>query len=435
MMLELFKYGILAAAIGATTFSKRWGLAAFAFFLPLTQWLPDIPVPGLNAINLMLLPLLARAVLAGPDRREPRHGEPLFFPIAIVVVFTTIAWVRVYFFDLLPQQFLDEGGFWANFVTFKEILLGFVFYFCSRRLTRDADQRRRAIAGIAAGYGFEATTAAREFLFSGSWRATGHMLQPNKLGDFIAGYVTLPTAFLFGGGGYFLLALSGVAIGILGLFGAVSRGAILATALAIGLMALVRRSVWIVVVAAAVVSSPIWLPEKVMDRFASTVVDEGGGDKELNVEHEGRFELWQMANLMIHDHPVLGVGLNMFGSNLRPYGYQGRRLRSTHNIYLQFSVEQGIPCAVGHVLLFLTLMWIALRVALAHPGPFERVIGLAMFGMLVGFAAGSFFGDGFYENNLSGLFFLMAGIVVNLSHELADLRRAEPTRPMIKAVA
>ena len=84
-----------------------------------------------------------------------------------------------------------------------------------------------------------------------------------------------------------------------------------------------------------------------------------GGDRELNVEHEGRFELWQMANLMIHDHPFFGVGLNMFDSNLRGYGYQGRRLRSTHNIYLQLSVEQGIPCAVGHVLLLLTLMWIS----------------------------------------------------------------------------
>jgi O-antigen ligase len=434
-MIELFKYGILAAAVLATTFSKRWGLAAFAFFLPLTQWLPDIPVPGLNAINLMLLPLLARAVVAGPDRREPRQGEPLLIPIAIIAVFTTISWVRVYFFDLLPQQFVQEGGFWGNFVTFKEILLGFVFYFCSRRLTRSADERHRAIFGIAAGYGFESLTAAREFLFSGSWRATGHMLQPNKLGDFIAGYITLPTAFLFGGGGNFLIAAAGVAVGVLGLLGAVSRGAILATALAVGLMALVRRSVWIVVVAAAVATAPLWLPAKVMERFESTVVDEGGGEKELNVEHEGRFELWQMASLMIQDHPVLGVGLNMFGSNLRAYGYQARRLRSTHNIYLQLSVEQGIPCAVGHVLMFLILMWISLRVALAHPDSFERVIGLAIFGMVAAFAAASFFGDGFYENNLSGLFFLMAGILVNMSHEMAGLRDAEASRPMIKAVA
>jgi len=433
-MLELFKYGILAGAIGATMFSKRWGLAVFAFFLPLTQWLPDIPVPGLNAINLMLLPLIARAVTAGPEPGERRHGEPLLIPIAIIVIFTTIGWLRIYFLDVLPEVFLTGGGMWYDFVTWKEILLGFSFYYCSRRLTREPEARRRVLAGIAGGYGFEAATAAREFAFGGSWRATGHMGQPNKLGDFLAGYVTIPAAFMFGGR-YFLYAAAGVAVGLLGLLGAVSRGAILATTLAIGLMAIVRRSVWIVIIAAAVVTSPMWLPTKVMDRFASTMVDEGGGDRELNVEHEGRFELWHMANLMIHDHPFFGVGLNMFDSNLRSYGYQGRRLRSTHNIYLQFAVEQGIPCAVGHVLLLLTLMWISLRVALGHPGPFERIIGLASFGMVAGFAAGSFFGDGFYENNLSGLFFLMAGIVVNLRHEMTSLRFAEASRPMIRAVA
>lgn len=433
-MVELFKYAILAGAVGTTMLSKRWGLAVFAFFLPLTQWLPDIPVPGLNAINLMLLPLLARAVSAGPEPGEPRPREPLFIPIAIVVVFTTISWVHAYFLDVLPELFVEEGGLWINFVTWKEILLGFVFYYCSRRLTRDIGAKRRVVAGIAGGYGFEALTAAREFVFGGSWRATGHMGQPNKLGDFIAGYMTIPTAFLFGRQ-YFLYAAAGVTVGVLGLFGAVSRGAILATVLAVGLMAVLQRTVWIVILAAAVVTSPLWLPEKVMSRFESTVVDEGGGDIELNMEHEGRFELWDMAELMIQDHPFIGVGLNLFASNLRGYGYQGRKLRSTHNIYLQLSVEQGIPCAVGHVLLLLTLMWISIRVAVGHPGAFERVVGLASFGMVVGFAAGSFFGDGFYENNLSGLFFLLAGVVVNLRHEMASLRAAEASRPMIRAIA
>lgn len=417
-MVELFKYGILVAAVTATMFSKRWGLAILAFFLPLIQWLPEIPVPGLNAINLMLLPVLARAIAAGPDRTGPRRLDPLLIPGGIVVTFVTISWARVYFFDVLPPLFVEEGGLYANIITFKEFLVGFVFYFCSRRLTRAADDRRRAIAGIVGGYAFESLTAAREFLFSGSFRATGHMGQPNKLGDFIAGYMTTPTAFLFGGGGYKLLAAAGVTFGLLGLLGAVSRGALLATTLAVGLMALVRRSAWIVVVAAAVVTAPMWLPEKVMTRFASTMVDEGGGEKELDTEHEGRFELWEMANLMIEDHPFLGVGLNLFGSNLRAYGYQARRLRSTHNIYMQLSVEQGIPCAVGHVLLLFTLAWLALRVALAHPDPFERVIGLGAFGMVVAFAASSFFGDGFYENNLSGLFWIMSGVTVNQSREL-----------------
>ena len=214
-------------------FSKRWGLAVFAFFLPLTQWLPDIPLPGLNAIN----PDVAAADRARPHGRarapaSAGHGEPLLIPIAIIVIFTTIAWLRIYFLDVLPEVFLTGGGMWYDFVTWKEILLGFCFYYCSRRLTREPEARLASPRGHRRAATGSRPQPRRASSSSGSWRATGHMGQPNKLGDFLAGYVTIPAAFMFGGK-YSVYAAAGVAVvGLLGLLGAVSRGAILATTLA-----------------------------------------------------------------------------------------------------------------------------------------------------------------------------------------------------------
>src|SRR5512143_907555 len=117
---------------------------------------------------------------------------------------------------------------------------------------------------------------------------------------------------------------------------------------------------------------------------------------------------------MIADQPLLGVGLNMYPFHLREYGYEGRKLKSSHNIYIQLSAEQGIPCAIAHTVMMLTILWIAWQVASRAPGSFQSAIGLGMFGATVAFIVGTGFGDGFYENNLSGGFWLGAGALVSL---------------------
>lgn len=425
-MIELFKYAILAGAVGATMFSKRWGLAAFAFFLPLTQWFPEIPVPGLNALNLMLLPILLRAARAG-RATGVASGEPLALPLSLMFVAWTISWLRVQWSDFLPIEFLDEGGLYGNFVNYKEFIVDLLMYYCARRLTRDDDSMRRVTIGIVGGFMFEGLTSAQEFIVGRASRATAHLGQPNKLGDFLAAYVMLPLAWsLDRVRGWTLAGLCGLGFALLGLLGAVSRGALLSMGAAVIACAALRRSPWIVVIAVVIGTAPAWLPEKVMNRFESAIVQGDSGEVEFNTEKEGRFDLWHAGAGMIADHPFLGVGLNMFGSHLREYGYTGRKIKSSHNIYIQLSAEQGLPCALAHVAMLLTILWIAWRVSGIDRGSFASAVGLGMFGATVALMVSTCFGDGFYENNLTGPYWLGAGALVSLWKREVFKRDASP---------
>jgi O-antigen ligase len=418
--MEYAKLAVLGLAVLMSLGSRKHCLAILCFFLPLVQWLPDIPIPGLNAMNLLALPVIGRALAAGPPKQGNAKLDPILIPALVFIVFLTISWFRVQYGDAGNPLFIEAGGLYGNLVTFKEMLLDFVLYWAARRLVRTDEDFRFAITGIVAGFGFEAVTAAREFLFSGSWRATAHLGQPNKLGDFLSGYMMLPIAFILAGRKGWLrwIAMGLAAAALLGVFGSVSRGALIAVAAAAMLIALVRRSAWILVVAAAMATAPLWLPEKVKDRFESAVVEDSSeGAIELDVEHEGRVQLWQCGSMMIKDNPMIGVGLNQFGYHLREYGYTLRKLKSSHDIYIQLAAEQGLPASAAHVLMVFMFGGLAYGLSRRRKDERARVFGLGMLGVVVSFALGSIFGDGFYENNLSGLYWILGGITVNLSRD------------------
>jgi hypothetical protein len=115
--MELIKFAILIAAVAMTMFSRRWGIAVFAFFLPLTQWLPDTHIPGVNAINLMLLPLIARSIAAGKEPGDRSQMDPILIPGTVIVALVTWSWLRVRLADTLPREFVEAGGIYDNFVT------------------------------------------------------------------------------------------------------------------------------------------------------------------------------------------------------------------------------------------------------------------------------------------------------------------------------
>lgn len=416
MLILVVKHLILWTMVLTSILSRRWSLPLLAFALPLTQWFPDIPVPGINALNLLLLPPLIRALSAGPE--PGRRTDPILPVAAIFLALVTIAWGRVALADDLPILFLEKDGLYANFVTFKEFVLFVAFYFCGRRLTRDPDDFRLVVYAIFAAYGFEALTAAKEFLVGSAWRATGHLGHPNKLGAFLSAYMMIPIGFLLGGAGkHFIPVASGVVVGILGLLGAVSRAALLALGGAVVILAAIKRSPYIIVFAAAIGTAPMWLPEKMMSRFDSSFEeDEFTGEVGLDTEKEGRVQIWECAMAMIKDQPVLGVGLGLFPYHLREYGYTHRLLKSTHNIYLQLSTEQGLPAAIAHVTIMLVLLITALRVSSRLKGSFEGSFALGYAGCVIAFMIATTFGDSFYENNLSGMFWILGGLIVNLLH-------------------
>jgi O-antigen ligase len=409
-MIEAVKYLILLVALVTSASSRRWSLPIFCFFLPLSQWMPAIPIPAVNAMNLLLLPVLVRALAAGPPREENGRKDPLLIPIGLFMLFMIISWARVHFGSGPPPEFYRYDGIYTNIVLLKEYISTFIFYFCARRLTRDPEDRRLVLLGVVAGFGFEALTAAREFLFSNSWRATAHLSQPNKLGHFLAAYMMIPLGFfLTRKARYKLPSISLVLMGLLGLLGAISRGAIMAGGLAVLLVCLLKRSVWLIPLILAILLAPLWLPDDVMQRFDEATMESDDGGIVISAK-EGRVALWKAAASMIVHNPM-GVGLSQYKFQLYNHGYEGRRIRSSHNVYLQLATEQGILAALVHVFMMLYLANASFRLSRTARSPDDSAIGLGMLGLTLSFIGSGMFGDGFYQNNLSGLFWVMAGLV------------------------
>jgi len=425
---EAFKWFILIGGFLVATGSRRWAMPVFVFMIPLMQWLPEIPVSGVNAMNLLLLPVLGRAIAAGRASDGKPDSDPLWFPLLIVGFLFFVSYMKTVTATDLPPGFYNGNGPYNAMVTFKEVVVDVLVYFCARRLTRSPDEMRLVFGAAVAGYLFEAVTAFREFAFGHAYRTTAHLGQPNKLGDFLAGYMMIPAGFLLSSTGKtYRRSMIGVVVTVLGLLGPLSRGALLAAGGGTTVIALVRRSKWLVVIVVLALTATMWLPDKFVARFEAGIEEDASGGMELNTKTEGRFMLWQAGMRMIRENP-LGVGLEQYRWHLRDYDYEGKYLKSAHNIYMQLACEQGVLATLAHVWFNVGLALIGLSLAGAKRDTFTSGYGLAMLGMVVSFMAGSFFGDGFYENNLSGLFWVLAAMAVNLRNGwgLAEPDRVRP---------
>ncbi|MFA5785540.1 MAG: O-antigen ligase family protein [Actinomycetota bacterium] len=63
----------------------------------------------------------------------------------------------------------------------------------------------------------------------------------------------------------------------------------------------------------------------------------------------GRLDWWRAAGEVFADHPVLGVGLGLYGKAAAPYQHGPIKSRYAHNEYLQAAAEGGTPLALAAV--------------------------------------------------------------------------------------
>ncbi len=426
-MQQAARVAFLIAAILVGLSSSEWSLPVLCFCLPILSWLPAIPIQGVNGLNLILVPVLMRALTTRPPELNTRSGgfsSPILIPATIFVVLLTWSWLRVEFDPRVPATFLARDGFGLNLIQFKDTLVAFILYFCARRLTVDVEDRRRTILAIAAAFSFEALTAAKEYFLTSAYRATAHMGQPNKLGHFLAAYAMIPLAFaIVGTGRAKKLGLIGLGVAVAGLFGAVSRGALLAFAGALTLILLIRGSKWFVVAVLAVGLAPVWLPDKVMNRFEELSAGEG---EEMTLdqleEKEGRIRLWEAGLRMIKDNPM-GVGMGLFRDRLLDYGFTGRKLKTQHNVYIALASEQGWAAVIAHVWMMLAIALRGWKLMRSAWDEFHVALGFAGVGVVISFLISTNFGSGFYDNNLSGLFWVFAGVVAT-AYDMAPKRAA-----------
>jgi O-antigen ligase len=427
-MIEVLKILVFVAALGTATLSRRWSLAIVAFFLPLPRLLPEASLSGLNAPNVLLLPLVMHAFHAGRPPGPSNRRDPLRLPALLLLGMVFVSLVRVQLSHHQPVAFLQRGELYNNALFFKGMVIPFVGYFCARRLVRDGDAVRLAVAGAMCGYFLQALSGAADFLRGSGLdeRATGQFSSSGQLGHFLAAYSMIPAAALMQGirGRPLVGAILALILSVMGLFGSLSRGALLAFGGGITSMALAKRSAWIVVIAAVVLTAPTWLPQDYIARFQEDLTkDPTGlsrvpgfvGAQEFDVvDREARIKFWHAGMKMIADKPILGVGLGRFPYVLPDYGYTGGKHRSAHNVTVGLAAECGVLAALAHLAILVLFGTYALRLALTGREKQLRTFGLGMLGAIVAFAISGVVMPEFYRASYSGSYFILAGIVVNL---------------------
>jgi len=203
-----------------------------------------------------------------------------------------------------------------------------------------------------------------------------------------------------------------------------SRGAVIATVFAIGVMALtanpklaLRIGVFggaaaVIVVGVAGpqlgVQSPGQAGTVVAARIATIASAASAPDRSV----QDRYDLWQAALGAWRDHPVTGVGLKQFpffrdsyaplslssGSDVADpaLGFRREPLLSPHNMYLLVLSEQGIAGLVGFCALLITLaLMTAFRANQARrtAGPQGRLFSVAATGVVAWTLVNYAFGD------------------------------------------
>ena len=128
-----------------------------------------------------------------------------------------------------------------------------------------------------------------------------------------------------------------------------SRGAWLAAMLAFGLWALLRRSVWpVVLVGVFLLGAYLYSPFLFQKRFDSL------GNMWSGTVSERRI-LWKESIEMIRARPVLGFGINTYSSNVKRFKdpLHPTDVQYAHNGYLQIAAETGLV-GIG---VFLTMIF------------------------------------------------------------------------------
>jgi putative inorganic carbon (HCO3(-)) transporter len=137
------------------------------------------------------------------------------------------------------------------------------------------------------------------------------------------------------------------------------------------------------------------------------------GDRSL----QARQELWQRSIDVIRDYPLTGVGLGMVEAAIDARYTGGMvgpdsQFKHAHNVYLQVGAEMGLPGLVGHLALYLILLYLLARRALDRRAGYRQALALALLGSLTVFLTHGFFEVITYATRAAVVVWALFGLMV-----------------------
>ena len=401
---------------------KRTILYAIAFLLPLVQALPT-PIPTISTpINLMLLGLTGSVFFYPQESRPRAQTLPLKKTILLLVVVLCIGLAIRGMGELLGGEYLlDFTSATKNTYYWCSVFLIYALICRNQgpRFRRDLAVRLVMLSAL-----MEAGVSVLERA-GGTGRGSAHFGEPNLAGAYYAAASAFFLAwFLTTSARMRWLYLAAWFVTLGGLFSTLSRGGMIASALANTLVLLIfyvfvrRRSgtkvLFTLLAVLLLANLSILIPQSVKDRVMFTF---GGNapvadlaEDELDDSTEERLFYVHAAWDLFLEQP-LGSGAFTFPQ--RVYQLKGKAKQS-HNVFLQVLVEFGIQGFIA-VLIFVFatygFLWRRFRRA---TDPFISSLSLGMLGWWTGLVVAHIFLNSFFLLEIIGQFLFMIGCLIAL---------------------
>lgn len=410
---------LFAATLIATIFLKpRFGLWMFALATPFLAWMPLVGVPGLNPLNVLLLSITVSFALTRIIRRQPVFvGGSMGPVIGLMIVIMVLSVLRGAAYPVTATYDASAAGLYV----FRSSVT-FAGYFVALSMVQGPRDRRIYGYAIVAALLLESVVTIMLGRDGSGGRALGSLEQSNELGTFLAMYVVLAVALIPAVRRHWGLAvmLAATVTGTIGVFMSVSRGALFG--LGVGLIFVgLRSSKWMAALTlVAMLTSPLWIPDYMMERLNETEVEVEGTDvTELEGSAQARVDTWRALTEIIEEHPIAGVG---FAGLSYALPAKGEELNlhvkdSSHNTYLRFQAEMGIFGSLILLFLFWRCFQIGHQAMGRAQNPFDRQLAVGFGAATVVLAASCFFGDRFFPITVVGNFWILGALVDSLRRE------------------
>lgn len=414
---RLVKIALGVALLAAIVMKPKMGLFFVPLLMPFILKLPKMPIPGVNTLNILMGTIFLSFALGRIVQHQPLLRNGVIGKRLLLLLLMNGLWI---FRGLAFPTGYEYNPLQAGIELFR-CFMTFMVYFVTLSMTRGERDRRMLMWGLVLGLLLESLVTikmGRNYRM----RAAGTIDQPNDLGAYLAMFTPLCVALFFAVRGFAprMLLLIAAAAGVFSEILTVSRGGILAMAVALGYVSLRSSRALTLFLVVALLTSPVWAPDYLKDRITGTqVADQSSDEVEFEGGTQDRIETWRTIATLVENHPLDGVGymglsyvLGSIGSTL-PMEIKD----SAHNTYLRMLGELGLP----GLLLFLWLLWTAWRLSLragrVAGDRFGRQMAIGYGAAVIALVISCMFGDRFYQVTIGGNFWVYSALITDLALE------------------
>lgn len=408
---------ILKVFLGVTAFGgiiaiPQFGMLFFPLLAPFLPWIPPLPIPGMNALNIVLFSVFGVYALQRVGRRQPifRKGSvgpalTAFFVLAAISIVRGAAFPTGYTYDAAD----------AIQVLFRSFVVT-TPYMIALAMVRGESARRRVAWAVVLGLVAESVVTISLGRNGSGMRAIGSIGQSNDLGTFLAIYTVFALALTLGTRNLFakLLLLAASMAGAFGVMLSLSRGAMLSVVAGYLYISLRGSKVLSVIVLAALLTAPMWAPDYVIDRvLESRQVEEGVDQATLDMSAEARMQTWRTIMEIVSSHPLDGVGWVGISYVLPDLGNAlglEEVKDSAHNTYLRMLGELGVLGVLFFAWMLIASFKVGEDLFRARPSPFDRSLGLGVSAAVLAMAVSCAFGDRFFSPIIAGAMWMAIGL-------------------------